>query len=171
MASADRIRRRALAAVAAAGVAAAVAGCGEAAVKRDAAGRISKAGHANLLKLRPGDCVSDLRKQLIDDPTSADNGVPTVNALPCARPHDAEVLTISHLEGKDWPGSSIIEGEAARVREALRARLSRLQDASPGEHLTFVSFSPTQDRWEFENQHQIVFAVLFAKAQRGPAAK
>jgi hypothetical protein len=171
MASADTIRRRALATVAAAGIAVAVAGCGEAAVERDGAGAISKAGKANLLKLRSGDCVSDMRKQLIDDPTSSDNGVPTVNALPCAQPHDAEVLTISRLEGKDWPGSSIVDGEAARVREVLRARLSRLQAAAPGERLTFVSFRPTQDRWEFENQHQIVYAVLYAKPQRGPAVK
>lgn len=171
MARADTIRRRALAAVAAAAVVAAVAGCGKAAVKRDAAGKVSTAGHTNLLKLRAGDCVSDLRKQLVENPTSSDNGVPTVNALPCAQPHDAEVLTISRIAGKDWPGSSIVDGEAARVREALRARLSRLQNATPGEHLAFVSFRPTQDRWEFENQHQIVFAVLFAKAQRGPAAK
>jgi hypothetical protein len=171
MTSADTIRRKALATVAAAGIAVAAAGCGEAAVKRDATGKISKAGQASLLKLRPGDCVSDLRKQLIEDPTSSDNGVPTVNALPCAQPHDAAVLTISRIEGKDWPGSSIVDGEAARVREVLRARLSRLQDAAPGERLTFVSFRPTQDRWEFENQHQIVYAVLYAKARTGPAAK
>ncbi len=170
MASADTIRRRALATVAATGIAAAVAGCGAAAVQRDAAGAISKAGKSNLLELRAGDCVSDLRKQLIDDPTSSDNGVPTVNALPCAQPHDAEVLTISRLEGRDWPGSAIVDGEAARVREALRARLSRVQ-AAAGQRLTFVSFRPTQDRWEFENQHQIVYAVLYAKAQTGPAAK
>jgi hypothetical protein len=171
MASADTIRRRALATMAVASLAAAVAGCGEASVQRDAAGTISKAGKANLLKLRTGDCVSDLRTRLIDDPTSADNGVPTVNALPCAQPHDAEILTISRLEGKDWPGSPIVDGEAARVREALRGRLSRLQDAAPGERLTFVSFRPTQDRWEFENQHQIVYAVLYTKPQRGPAVK
>jgi len=157
--------------MAAASLAAAVAGCGEAAVERDAVGTITKAGKAKLLKLRPGDCISDLRTQLIDDPTSADNGVPTVNALPCAQSHDAEILTISRLAGKDWPGSPIVDGEAARVREALRARLSRLQQKTPGERLTFVSFRPTQERWEFENQHQIVYAVLYAKPQRGPAAR
>src|SRR4051794_25886452 len=111
MARADTIRRTALATMAAASLAAAVAGCGEADVERDAVGTITKAGKSNLLKLRPGDCISDLRKRLIDDPTSADNGVPTVNALPCAQPHDAEILTISRLAGKDWPGSPIVDGE------------------------------------------------------------
>jgi hypothetical protein len=172
MASADQIRRRALVAVAGAGVVAAVAGCGaKAPAERDGAGKISKAGAENLLKLRAGDCASDMRKQLIDEPTSLNNGVPTVNALPCSALHDAEILLVAGLGDGGWPGSSIVDGEAARGRETLRARLSRLQAANPGSRLTLISFRPTQDRWEFEHQHQIVFAVLYAQPQRGAAAK
>ncbi len=171
MATADTMRQRALVALATAGAAVAVAGCGKAAAKRDAAGAVVQAGQSNLLKLRVGDCVSDLRKQLVDDPTSSDNGVPTVNALPCAKPHDAEILLISHVADGGWPGDSIVGGEAARGRETLRPRLLRLEEATPGTDLTLVSFRPTQQRWEFEHQHQIVFAVLFANAQRGAATK
>jgi hypothetical protein len=171
MATADTIRRRALATMAVAGIAVAVAGCGKAAAERDAAGNISQAGHENLLKARVGDCISDMRKQLIDDPTAAHNGVPSVHALPCTQPHDAQILLTSHVAGGGWPGSDIVDGEAARGRETLRARLSRLQAATPGTDLTLVSFRPTQDRWEFEKQHQIVFAVLFAQPQRGAAAQ
>lgn len=169
MASAETIRRRALAVAAVAGLA--LAGCGKPAPRRDGAGQVDRSGYALLLKLRTGDCIGNLRSAAIDSPDDGShNGVPTVQAVPCAQPHDAQIVSISPLGGGPWPGSTIVEGAAASGRTALAPRLSRIAKSSPGGDLTLFTFDPTQERWEFEKQHTIVFAVLFAHPRRGVAA-
>ena len=65
---------------------------------------------------------------------------------------------------------SIVEGEAARGRPALQARLERVakQIGAPTGQLTLLSFKPIQERWEFEDQHEIVYLLLYQRPQRGP---
>jgi hypothetical protein len=166
MATADTTRWRALATACATAVALLLAGCGEPAPKRDASGTIEQSGKTRLLDLRVGDCIADLRKS-IDDPDGGNNGDLQITAVPCAEPHDGEVLRISSV-GADiangpWPGSHAVDGEAARGRQALQARLT----APAAGKITLVSFRPTQERWEFEHQRTIVFIALFAKQRRG----
>ena len=141
-------------------------GCGEGGPKRDGAGAIEQAGETRLLTLRAGDCVSNLRER-IENPDGGHNGVPKVTAVNCSAEHDAEVLLIARLGGGDWPGFSIVEGEAARGRSQLQPRLVRAKRA--GGPLQVVSFKPTQPRWDFEDQHEILFLALFDKRQRGHA--
>jgi hypothetical protein len=169
MPTAMTIRRRALAGLMAVGVAALVAACGASAPKRNDSGTIAKAGSISLLKLRVGDCVSSLRRG-IANPDEGHNGIFKVEAVPCARPHDGEVLRISGLGGGAWPGWSIVDGEAARGRVALEQRLSRATPqagADAGGQLSLFTFRPSQERWEFEGQRTIVFLVLYAKPRRG----
>ena len=66
-------------------------------------------------------------------------------------------------------GLPIVEGQAARGRSQLQPRLVRAKRA--GGPLQIVSFKPTQPRWDFEDQHEIVFLALFESPQRGPAPK
>jgi hypothetical protein len=141
-------------------------GCGERGPQRDAAGAIAQPGDTRLLTLRVGDCVRNLGERL-EHPDGGHNGVPKVTAVNCSAEHDAEVLLEAELGGGAWPGFSIVEGEAARGRSQLQPRLVRVKRASGP--LQIVSFKPTQPRWDFEDQHEILFLALFAKAQRGAA--
>jgi hypothetical protein len=170
MTKAETMRRRVAAALATMGVAALVAACGAAsAPQRDAGGTIAKSGTISLLSLHVDDCVSNLRDG-IQHPDEGHNGVFKVEAVPCAAPHDAQVLRISGLGGGQWPGWPIVDGEAARGRVALQRRLSRVAPpagADTSERLTLFTFRPSQERWEFEGQRKIVFLVLYAKPRRG----
>lgn len=168
MASADTRRRRALSATAALAAALAIGACGAAHPKRDAVGTIDSSGRTRLLHLRTGDCVADLRLS-IDNPDGGHNGVPLVKAVPCIDPHDAQVLLVSPLGGGSWPGEDIVGGATAQGRTTLRTRLDRLSAADPHHQLQLYSFFPTQERWEFENQHKIMFLVLYPDKQRGAA--
>jgi hypothetical protein len=166
MATPDTTRRRALATACATTAALMLGGCGDAGPARGASGAITKSGKTRLLDLRVGDCVGNLRKS-IDEPDGGHNGDLQVTAVPCTDSHDGEVLRISSV-GADvakgpWPGSHVVDGEAARGRDALQARLT-----APGTgKITLVSFRPTQERWEFEDQRTIVFLALFATQRRG----
>jgi hypothetical protein len=142
-----------------------LAGCGDAKPTRDAAGAIEQAGEASLLALRTGDCVANFRERF-EHPDGGHNGVPGVTAVNCAAEHDAEILKIAPLGGGQWPGWVIVDGEAARGRDELRARLLRSEDA--GGPITVVSFRPSKERWNFEHQHAIVFVALYDRRQRGP---
>jgi hypothetical protein len=149
-------------------VAVLLGGCGEDELRRDATGAITQAGETRLLNLRVGDCASNLRER-IGNPDGGHNGVPKVTAVNCSAEHDAEVLRIAALGGGEWPGFSIVDGEGARGRSELQPRLLRIERARGP--LKIVSFRPTQPRWEFEDQHEIVFLAFFDKRQRGHAPK
>jgi hypothetical protein len=176
MTTATTTGRRLPAALLTAAVAAVIAGCGASGPQRSAGGTIAKAGSISLLSLHVGDCVSDLRGG-IQHPDEGHNGIFKVEAVPCAEPHDAQVLRISGLgAGQDgqWPGWSIVDGEAARGRVALQQRLSRVTApagaSAGGGRLTLFTFRPSQERWEFEGQRKIVFLVLYATPRRGALA-
>jgi hypothetical protein len=162
-------RRRALAPVTVA-VTALLAACGSpAAPRRDGAGAIAKAGETRLLKLRVGDCMSNLRERL-DNPDGGHNGVPEVRAVPCAAPHDSEILQITALDGKAWPGEAIVSGDAAAGTVALRERLDRAGahgGARARQSFSLLTFKPIQQRWEFENQHAVFYVAVFAQPRRG----
>lgn len=169
MTRADTTRRRLLAATATMTIALGAGACGAVPPKRDAAGTVDVSGRTRLVHLRTGDCVADLQARL-DDPDGAHNGVPLVKAVPCAEPHDAQVLLVSPLGGGSWPGDVIVEGAAAQGRTTLQKRLDRLSAKDPHHRLQLFTFSPTQERWEFEHQHKVMYLVLYPNAQRGPAA-
>lgn len=140
-----------------------LAGCSSGDPQRDSSGAIAEPGQTRLLKLRAGDCAADLRNSF-DDLDRGANGVPLVRAVPCSKPHDGEILQIGPIDGEQWPGYGVVNGEAARSRPALRQRLSAAN--VPG-GVTLISFSPSKERWNFEGQHEIVYVALFAQPQRG----
>ncbi|HEY1538067.1 MAG TPA: hypothetical protein VGF63_01625 [Solirubrobacteraceae bacterium] len=143
--------------------------CGTTPPKRGAGGAIDTTGKTRLLHLRTGDCVADMQHS-IDNPDGGHNGVPLVTAVPCADLHDAQVLLVSPLGGGAWPGEVIVGGEVARGMQTLQKRLVRLSEADPHHQLHLFAFRPSQERWEFEKQHKIMFLVLYPNKQRGPAA-
>ncbi len=144
--------------------AALVGGCGEDGPVRNAAGKITQSGETRLLKLRVGDCATNLRERL-DNPDGANNGVPKVTAVNCARKHDAELLLKAPFSEKEWPGFQIVDGEAARGRLQLAVRLARAKQA--GNSIRVVSFRPTRERWNFEGQRAIYYLALYEQGKRG----
>ncbi len=157
--------RRILPALAAAAL---LGGCGEAGPERDSAGKLAKAGDTRLLKLRTGDCISNFRERL-SHPDGSNNGVPKVTAVKCSSKHDAEIVKMARIEGREWPGFNIVDGEAAHGRLQLAVRLARVKAA--GGRVKIVSFRPTRERWEFESQRHIYYLVLYDKPRRGAAPK
>jgi hypothetical protein len=160
-------RRRVAAALVVACAAPLPAACGgeSAGAPRDAGGALAAPVETRLLALREGDCIENMRMSL-DEPDGGHNGVPKIVAVPCSRPHDGEVLSIRTISEGGWPGSQIVDGEAAGGRLALRARLARAERALDGQDLTLLTFRPTQDRWEFEDQKRIYFVLLYPRPQR-----
>lgn len=145
-----------------------LAGCGDDGPRRGPAGAIEQAGDTRLLNLRVGDCVSNLRERL-ENPDGGHNGVPKVTAVNCSAEHDAELLLVARLGGGAWPGFQIVDGEGARGRSQLQPRLVRIKRAAGP--LQIVSFRPTQPRWDFEDQHEILFIALFDERRRGHAPR
>ena len=169
MRTAETSRRRALGATLLATGATLLAACGEAAgPSRDAGGAIAQRIETRLLTLREGDCVENMRAGL-EQPDGGHNGVPKIIAVPCTRPHDGEILRITTIGDGDWPGSHIVDGEAARGRQGLSARLARAEAAAGGQELDLLTFRPTQERWEFEDQKRIYFVLLYPRPQTAPA--
>jgi len=162
--------RRAITAALAIG-AALLAACGGDAPgpQRDAAGAITEPGEARLLKLRIGDCVANLRTAFECD-DGGHNGVPLVRAVPCTYLHDGEVLQITPIESASYPGPPIIDGEAARGRLDLEPRIdrARAQTGLTGRReLELLTFRPTDNRWDFENQREILYLAVFSTPRRG----
>jgi len=164
MATAATTRRRVRAAASLVLASALLAACGDSAPQRDSAGAIDGPTETRLLELREGDCVQNMRLG-IEKPDGGHNGVPKIVAVPCSQPHDGEILLIASIGDGDWPGAHIVDGEAARGRQGLTQRLAR-GEAAVGEDLTLFTFRPTQERWEFEDQHEIVFVALLPKPRR-----
>ncbi len=143
-----------------------LAACGEAAgPARDGTGAVAQPTETRLLALRAGDCVENMRMGLAK-PDGGHNGVPKIVAVPCSRLHDGEILLVTKIGDGDWPEAHIVDGEAARGRQGLTQRLARAE-AAVGDDLTLFTFRPTQERWEFEDQHEIVFVALLPKPRRG----
>ncbi len=156
-------RRRRLAGTLTAAVALLLTACGSGDPTRDSAGAIAEPGQTRLLKLRTGDCIVNLRRSF-DDLDRGRNGVPLVRTASCSETHDGEILQISPIDASSWPGYGVVLGEAARSRPALQQRLSAAKVAGG---VKLISFSPSKERWNFEDQKEIVYIALFATPRRG----
>ena len=95
--------------------------------------------------------------------------MPKVTAVKCSSAHDAELVKIARVAGKEWPGFVVVDGEAARGRLQLAVRLARAKRA--GGRVEIVSFRPTQAALGVRGQHAIYYLALYDKRQRGPTPK
>lgn len=74
-------------------------------------GEVSGTVSAHPRQLTTGHCVESL---------PADGALGRVDVVPCAQPHEAEVIAVHVLDGAaeaPWPGRSVLEREAARTCE------------------------------------------------------
>jgi hypothetical protein len=80
-------------------------------VPRDSTGAVTESGRISAAELQPGDCLIDRSLLgLADDEVVAAG---TVEVLPCAEPHIAEVYFEFDLAGTDYPGDDKVNRRAA----------------------------------------------------------
>ncbi len=113
----------------------AITACGGA--QRDEAGSIIEAGSEDVFALQVGDCF--------DDPSEFGE-IASVDALPCAEPHDNEIYHTFDLPDGDFPGDAAID-EAA-FGQCLPAFETYVGTAWESSSLDISYLSPTLDSWK-----------------------
>lgn len=112
-----------------------LAACGGA--QRDEAGSIIEAGSEDVFALQVGDCF--------DDPSEFGE-IASVDAVPCAQPHDNEIYHMFDLPDGVFPGDVAID-EAAFDR-CLPAFESYVGTTYESSSLDISYLSPTLDSWD-----------------------
>jgi hypothetical protein len=102
---------------------------------RDSSGQVTGSGSVSTEKLRPGDCVNDLK--------DSDN-VLSLPAVPCAQPHEGEVFATFTIPGATWPGDSQVQAAAER---GCSDRLPGYAPTVDQESVELVYLHPTQRSW------------------------
>jgi Domain of unknown function (DUF4190)/Septum formation len=118
--------------------------------ERDPSGRVREAGTESVFDLRVGDCVNDLEE------TTAEV---SVEVVPCAQPHDAEVISSFELPEGDYPGEDSIFQVADR---RCSRELGAVASAEP------FYFYPTEQSWG-TGDRKVNCVALFSQPRRGSA--
>jgi len=115
--------------------------------QRDDTGTVTRGGSVSSTSLHEGDCVDGV----------VDGKVVTrLTALPCAQPHDAEVIVKITLPAHDWPG---VQAAGEQASSACEERLSQVLADSPMiERLrAFALYPPSELSW---NQGRAVTCLV-----------
>lgn len=120
---------------------------------------ISEAGETDVFSLAVGDCFNDEAAEEID----------SVEAIPCADPHDYEAYFAFDLpEAETFPGDDAISQAAADgcIAEFATFVGVAYEDAAP---LDFNYLSPTEGSWD-EGDREILCIVMDAEKTSGSLA-
>ncbi len=123
--------------------------------QRSEDGRVTEAGSVNVFDVRVGDCI----EEVAEDPSAT-----SVDAVPCADPHRAQVITTIALPDGDWPGERVVFSEADRgCLEALES------ETTPSNRNELESFylHPTEQSWEVRDDRDIVCIALTVQPRSG----
>ncbi|MFI0449325.1 septum formation family protein [Actinomadura sp. 6N118] len=108
---------------------------------RDHSGRITKRGKATVAALKVGDCFTGLRGNTTNV---------SVTALPCAEPHDSEVVARINLADGSFPGAAELDRQAkAECDKQIGAVYNRSRYAA---HLKLYASSPDKASWDDGDQ-------------------
>ncbi len=137
----------------------AAAGCAAAgeqdATRDETTGEIVENEDVGVFRLQEGDCLVMPSAGIVGEE------VETMEAIPCAEPHDGEVLALVEVAGGDdapFPGQSALSDEAqTRCLEEFQTATGRDFLTDPDWHMTFLS--PTADSWSIGNDREIVCIV------------
>jgi hypothetical protein len=119
--------------------------------ERDASGRIVDGGSLNVFDLRDGDCLNDLGQT---------EEAMSVDAVPCAQPHDAQVYAVVQLPGREYPGDDAV------VEQSDRECGRRFPPEARREGEVY-SFYPTRDSWEARDDREVTCIALFRRPRPG----
>ena len=117
---------------------------------RDESGEITEQEDIGVFRIRTGDCLML--------PGELGSQVETLEAIPCAEPHNAEVLTTTMIADGDYPGldAVIAQAEEDCLREFQRITGNDFM-TDPDWDMTFLY--PTQESWEQIDDREIVCIV------------
>lgn len=125
---------------------------------RDESGEITSAGDVTLAELAPGDCVNGLSAE-------EDEMFSELPAVPCAEPHQGEVVAIFDLPKGDWPG------EDAAYEQAWDGCVDRFADYSfeayddPSVGMFYLA--PTRTTWRLGDREVICIAEFLEGERTG----
>ncbi|QHT58426.1 DUF4190 domain-containing protein [Cellulomonas sp. H30R-01] len=125
-------------------VVAVVVGLVTAQTTRPLPGDVGSARDAHAVQLVTGTCVEQL---------PADGSVDVVRVVPCAQPHEAQVVTeYDFAENAVWPGQQAAD---ARVAKACV-----LDDAETAAGVRPVTWAPTEQGWSRGDRRGLCLAVV-----------
>lgn len=117
--------------------------------ERDSSGRVTESGSESVFDLRVGDCLNDLEE------TSEEL---SVDVAPCAKPHDAQVVSSFDVDAGDWPGLAAVTSQAdASCTRSVEA-------VAPSAEVFY--FHPTEGSWELDDR-EVLCVALFPRPRRG----
>lgn len=115
---------------------------------RNEAGEIVEAGGLGAFAMQIGDCFNEPDGDV----------VVSVEALPCADPHDAEVYAEFSLTDPAWPGESAVEESSAKgCYDRFEPTFAESYEDS---NLWFSFLSPTQQSWD-EGGDRVVTCYVY----------
>jgi Domain of unknown function (DUF4328)/Septum formation len=124
--------------------------------ERGPTGEVSETSAVSVFELRRGDCVNGL---------SETEALRAVEAVPCAQPHQAEVISSFRVEGSDFPGMKAIFSQAERRCSAA------LEAAAPPKRNGPTPFYlyPTRQSWGLGDR-TIICVATYEVPVRGELA-
>ena len=129
------------------GIVAAVIFAAANSANRNDAGDIVDSGTVSVNDLKAGDCFNGL----------TDSGtVLSVDAVPCADPHDAEVLAVFSLTGTAFPGDQAVFDQAEKGCNDRLADYSN--KAVEDDSIELYVFHPTQQSWS-RGDHEVTCII------------
>lgn len=115
---------------------------------RNDSGEITEAGDVALDELRAGDCLNGLN---IDEPEL----ISELPAVPCAQPHQGEVIAIIDLPDGDWPGQETIAEQAG---QGCDGRIATFALANGDPFVGVRVIPPTRLTWQDGDRRVICLA-------------
>jgi hypothetical protein len=124
---------------------------------RDSSGRITDAGSVGTGSLRAGDCLRDMPEEVRA----------SLDAVPCDRPHRAQVVATFALPGGEYPGRGAV-AQAAAAGCAERLTTGLIERIDEGE-LDTAYLYPLADRWRFGERDVVCFVTSLGGPMVGEA--
>jgi hypothetical protein len=124
---------------------------GEDHTTRDEAGVVVEAGEVGAFRIQLGDCIATI---------PPDGAFDSVDAVPCSRPHGAEVYAAFMIRSDDdaaWPGETAVNTDAndgCYQRFTPFVGLAYEQSA-----YDFFSITPTQQSWEEIDDREVLCMI------------
>jgi len=125
---------------------------------RDSSGQISKGGSVTASDLKTGDCVNGIEV----------GEVGSINAVPCAQPHEGEVFAVFSISGSSFPGESAVTDKAETGCQSRLAGYS--QSAKDDESLEILFLQPSEASWRLGDR-EITCAIQDPTKKRTGSVK
>lgn len=112
--------------------------------ERDSQGQVVEGGTVTLDRLRVGDCFEDPNFDELPTDGSMGEGSASVEVVPCAEPHQAEVFHSIEMGGDDFPGETAVNRRSADCIPAFKEYVGKAFGRS---RLEVALYFPTSMSW------------------------